>query len=664
MKKIFVFIILLIPFLGISQNNAPVASNVSAATVKNTNATIHLVASDADFDSLTYSIVSNPSNGTASLSGDTVTYTPSTDFQGTDTFTFKANDGIIDSSTKIVTVKVIDGYKTTQNKLGDDIDGEAASDLLGWSVSFNEDNTIMAIGAPYNDGTASNAGHVRLYKYNGSSWTKLGSDIDGEAWDDYSGIVSLSSDGTIVAIGAYYNDGTASNAGHVRVYQYVDSAWTKLGSDIDGESADDRLGTSVSLSSDGTIVAIGAPNNDGTGSDGGHVRVYKYNGSAWTKLGDDIDGEAADDRSGKSVSLSSDGTIVAIGAYNNDGTASNAGHVRLYKYNGSNWTKLGSDIDGEAASDYSGYSVSLSSDGTIVAIGAPDNDGTGSDAGHVRVYNLIDDSNDLDEDGILNDDDKCPNTPAGSVVDVNGCAIFTLPVNNNKVLVTSSTCIGKTDGSIGLSVEDNSHDYTITITDKDPVVIAGEDKSTSVTGLGKGTYTVCFKVDGQANYEQCFEVVIAEPKPLVAFIVVDNDKRTTSIDLSGSKLYNVDINGHRHQVKGDNFTTTLPTGLSIIKISTSLDCQGVIEREIFISEDIHYYPNPTDQDVSVHASGEDTRVQVSVFSEKGDLIYTQRQQIQDFSRKIKIDLSRQITGTYIVVMDGPTVRKTFKIIRK
>ena len=49
-------------------------------------------------------------------------------------------------------------------------------------------------------------------------------------------------------------------------------------------------------------------------------------------------------------------------------------------------TQLGSDINGEAASDYSGYSVSMSSDGTIVAIGSPYNDGNGSNSGHVRVY--------------------------------------------------------------------------------------------------------------------------------------------------------------------------------------------------------------------------------------------------------------------------------------
>ena len=59
-------------------------------------------------------------------------------------------------------------------------------------------------------------------------------------------------------------------------------------------------------------------------------------------------------------------------------------------------------------------------------------------------------SNDLDEDGVLNDKDKCPDTPAGSIVDFDGCTVFNLPVNNNKVSVISASCIGTTDGSIGL----------------------------------------------------------------------------------------------------------------------------------------------------------------------------------------------------------------------
>ena len=116
------------------------------------------------------------------------------------------------------------------------------------------------------------------------------------------------------------------------------------------------------------------------------MRVYQYSGSSWSQLGADIDGEAAGDYSGYSVSLSSDGTIVAIGAPDNDGNGSNSGHVRVYEYSSSSWSQLGADIDGEASDDYSGSSVSLSSDGTIVAIGAPYNDGNGSNSGHVRVY--------------------------------------------------------------------------------------------------------------------------------------------------------------------------------------------------------------------------------------------------------------------------------------
>ena len=119
-----------------------------------------------------------------------------------------------------------------------------------------------------------------------------------------------------------------------------------------------------------------------------------------------------------------------------------------------------------------------------------------------------------------------------------------------------------------------------------------------------------------------------------------------------------------HRVEGSSFTTALPTGLSIIKVSTDLDCQGMIEREVFISEDIHYYPNPTRNDVNVHIGGEDKNVMVSVFSEKGDLIYRKEQQVQDMSRLTEIDLSLQITGRYIVVMESKTVRKTFKIIKR
>jgi hypothetical protein len=287
---------------------------------------------------------------------------------------------------------------TTENpsntwaQVGGDLNGEAADDRFGRSVALSSDGTRLAVGAVRNDGGGTEAGHVRVFNWSGSAWIQVGADIDGEAAGDWSGIsVALSSDGSRLAVGGNQNDGTGSNAGHVRVFDWSGSAWIQLGADIDGEAAGDYFGWSVDISSDGTRLAVGATSNDGTGTDAGHVRVFEYHqgSSTWIQLGVDIDGEAAGDEFGRSVALSSDGSRLAVGGNLNDGTGTDAGHVRVFDWSGSAWTQVGADIDGEAAGDQFGYSVALSSDGTRLAVGANGNDGTGTDAGHVRVFDLV-----------------------------------------------------------------------------------------------------------------------------------------------------------------------------------------------------------------------------------------------------------------------------------
>jgi uncharacterized protein YjbI with pentapeptide repeats len=306
-------------------------------------------------------------------------------------------------------------------QVGNKIIREASGDNYGYSVKLSANGKVLAIGGLNNDSNGSNSGHVRVHQWNGTAWVRLGGDILGEFAGDQSGAsVDLSGDGTTIVIGATGNDGNGNNSGHARVYKYdvtkttsdTDQlsinfgpiGWRRLGADIDGEANGDQSGISVSISLNGSIVAIGSHLNDGNGVDKGHVRVYEYNVSkstanslgpaGWDKLGSDIDGQASNDNSGFSVSLSADGTILAIGATSNDGTSGNTsdnrGHVRVYKYNGSVWGQLGGDILGKATNDASGRSISLSADGTIVAIGADNNDGAtninSDNRGHVRVY--------------------------------------------------------------------------------------------------------------------------------------------------------------------------------------------------------------------------------------------------------------------------------------
>tara|TARA_R100001369_G_scaffold83741_1_gene116220 strand:- start:54 stop:1526 length:1473 start_codon:yes stop_codon:yes gene_type:complete len=278
----------------------------------------------------------------------------------------------------------------SQVQIGDDIDGEAAGDKSGNNVSLSANGNIVAISSPFNNGNGTDSGHVRVYENLVGVWTQIGEDIDGESAGDLSYILSLSSNGNILAIGGLFNDGTGINSGHVRIYENLGGIWIQIGEDIDGEAFEDLSGFNISISSDGSIVAIGAVENDGNGSNSGHVRVYENLGGVWTQIGEDIDGEAIGDGSGNSVSISENGSIVAIGARLNDENGVDSGHVKVYENLVGVWTQIGQDIDGEMADDRSGWSIELSADGGIVAIGSPFNDGNGDLSGNVRVYENLD----------------------------------------------------------------------------------------------------------------------------------------------------------------------------------------------------------------------------------------------------------------------------------
>lgn len=284
-------------------------------------------------------------------------------------------------------VRVYQFSGNSWSQIGIDINGEASGDLFGFSVSLSADGNILAVGAPQNDGNGPDSGQVRVYQFLGSNWTQMGSEINGETASDFSGGTSISSDGLTLAVRANSNDGNGIDSGHVRVYRFIANNWIQVGQDIDGEAAEDDFGWSSSLNEDGNIIAIGARRNDGNGDNAGHVRVYQLINNNWLQIGGDIEGEAANDQSGRAVSLNADGTILAVGGPVN-GNGTNAGHVRIFKFFGGNWTQIGSDIDGEEKNDFSGWSVSLNSDGSILTVGAPPNDGNGNDSGHVRVYNL------------------------------------------------------------------------------------------------------------------------------------------------------------------------------------------------------------------------------------------------------------------------------------
>lgn len=181
-------------------------------------------------------------------------------------------------------------------------------------------------------------------------WEQLGTDLYGDAAGDLFGIhVSLSSDGTTLAVSAQNKSDGSTTIGQIRVYRWNTgtSTWDQLGPDFLG-APDKKIGNPVALSADGTNLAFSA---------GGRVEVREWNAetSTWDQLGPDIE------TSSSALSMSADGATLAVGS---DFANASTGLTRIFRWNtdASTWDQLGDDLDGEAEGDQSGDSVSLSAD--------------------------------------------------------------------------------------------------------------------------------------------------------------------------------------------------------------------------------------------------------------------------------------------------------------
>ena len=220
--------------------------------------------------------------------------------------------------------------------MGDDNEGEKAGDGSGTFIALSSTGAVLAIGVLRNR-HGGHAGPVRVYINTGGAWEQRGGDLDGSSAVDWFGSsVALSADGTIGAVGARLADGAnGADSGQVYVSQWISNTWQPMGSTLDGAGPGDEFGFSLALSDDGTILAVRAWGNDAGGRTAGHVRV---SGTDWNQRGNDFNGSSPGDRFGNSVSLSSDGPVLACGGdqRGNGGP----GYVRCYRCSGSAWQQL------------------------------------------------------------------------------------------------------------------------------------------------------------------------------------------------------------------------------------------------------------------------------------------------------------------------------------
>ena len=281
---------------------------------------------------------------------------------------------------------------------------------------------------------------------------------------------------------------------------------------------------------------------------------------------------------------------------------------------------------------------------------------------------LVDnDFNDTDGDGLKDNVDQCPNSKPGAIVNVNGCEIFNLAADNYKIAATSASCVGSATGSFNVTVVDKTYAYVVKTTGaggftKTETFDATKAASYSLSGLAKGVYTVCFTIASQAGYEQCFDLTVSEPAALKTTSSLDPTSNVLKLDLSGSDKYIVTINGISETVKSSSFSKQLSTGLNTVTVSTDLGCQGSITEEIFVSEEVMSYPNPTSGIVHLYIPGVDTEVQVSLNSMNATFLNESKQ--VKANREVEVDMTHMPAGSYVIQVLGNHVRKTMKIVKQ
>ena len=243
------------------------------------------------------------------------------------------------------------------------------------------------------DGTnVSNVSHSFSISF--LSWANASQQAQIQASDaaanDYFGYsVSSSSDGNRIIVGAYLEDVGGSDSGAAYIFTRSGTTWSQEQKIYATDrAASDYFGWSVDISADGTYAIVGARLEDAGGTDAGAAYIFSRSGTTWTQEAKLLASNAgASDYFGYAVSIDSDGDTAIVGAYQEDTGGSNAGSAYIFTRSGTTWTQEAKIVaSDDQASDYFGQDVSISNDGNTAVVGAPNEDTTASNAGSVYVF--------------------------------------------------------------------------------------------------------------------------------------------------------------------------------------------------------------------------------------------------------------------------------------
>jgi hypothetical protein len=236
------------------------------------------------------------------------------------------------------------------------------------SVAFSGDGTVMVVGTHNDKSVSTNLGSIVIYVNTNGTWVKT-QKIDGDSFSGstlFGSSIAISYDGNKILVGepGYFYFGVGANTGVVLVYNRTNGVWNQGASIYPNPAVtNSSFGDSVAISSNGVISVVG---NTGPASGTGNITMYNNSTKVVSPTSAQLSGITAGAAFGLSVALSSDGTTVAASA---PADTTNTGKVLIFTFNGTNLT-LQQTLTGSSTNSYFGRGISLSSDGNMLAVGA------------------------------------------------------------------------------------------------------------------------------------------------------------------------------------------------------------------------------------------------------------------------------------------------------
>ena len=614
----------------------PTVIALSATVNELESVTITLSGTDANGDTLTYEVVDAPSHGTVSITGNEAIYTSTSDTATTDSFTYRAYDGSLYSEKADVNITINQEVVNTAPTIE--------------AVSRVELSELTEIGA--------------------TVFTFSTSDSDGDALTvslyDPSGLFELYEDEVLLAQALDYETATA----HTIVLEVSD-----------GELTTEQLVEVVVLDEVNQFTV----KNIYIRVNGDALNMNQAKTSALDVLNKSTDSEA---QIAFEITGGTDQELFNLGPYGllnfeetpnseepKDGDQNNVYELQVKVINLEDGSpKIPFIANGSSILAPSGKALNWQFEVMLVDPNQ-DSDEDGIPDYSDNCYNTHNpDQADRDNDGVgdVCDDsdfdtlvdaiDACPDSSLGAEVDAAGCEVFRLPYNAFTLSVTDASCPGVANGMIRLAATDQSYTYTYTL---DGGTEGTLDASNSFTvlldELSAGIYNLCVEVNEVSGYQRCYTLEIKEPERIEVSSVFNEKTRQLNLDLKGSKAYRLTVNGVSYEVEDSNFAVPLSYGMNRIRVEGENECQGIVEEEIFVSEEVKVYPNPSEGPFEVYVSGLDQEVEFQLSSLTGIHLKTWRVKVPA-RRIVSIDLSEMPSGMYLLNVSGEHVRKTTKII--